>query len=83
VLWVFSTVLLQMSVPDRLRGRVFSAELALLMIISAASSYVCGYALDHWGASPFLLTRVLGAVFLLPAFGWLLIERKQFAPGRD
>jgi len=38
VLWVFSTVLLQMSVPDRFRGRVFSAELALLMIISAASS---------------------------------------------
>ena len=78
VLWVFSTVLLQMSVPDRFRGRVFSAELALLMIISAASSYVCGYALDNWGASPFLLTRVLGVVFVLPAVGWLLIERRHF-----
>ena len=78
VLWVFSTVLLQMAVPDRFRGRVFSAELGLLMIISAASSYVCGYALDNWGASPFLLTRVLGVLFVLPALGWLLIERKQF-----
>lgn len=78
VLWVFSTVLLQMSVPDRFRGRVFSAELALLMIISAGSSYVCAYAMDAWGASPFLLTRVLGTVFVLPAVGWLLIERRQF-----
>jgi MFS family permease len=78
VLWVFSTVLLQISVPDRFRGRVFSAELALLMIISAASSYVCAYAMDAWGASPFLLTRVLGVVFVLPALAWLIIERKQF-----
>ena len=78
VLWVFSTVLLQISVPDRFRGRVFSAELALLMIISAVSSYVCAYAMDAWGASPFLLTRVLGMVFVLPAVAWLLIERKQF-----
>lgn len=78
VLWVFSTVLLQMSVPDRFRGRVFSAELALLMIISAASSYACAYAMDTWGASPFLLTRVLGVVFVLPAVGWLLIERRHF-----
>ena len=64
VLWVFSTVLLQMSVPDRFRGRVFSAELALLMIVNAASSYVCGRALDVWDLSPFLLTRVLGVLFL-------------------
>jgi MFS family permease len=78
VLWVFSTVLLQMSVPDRFRGRVFSAELALLMIISAASSYACAYAMDAWGMSPFALTRLLGVVFILPAVGWLLIERQQF-----
>ena len=75
VLWVFSTVLLQLSVPDRFRGRVFSAELGLLMIISAASSYVCGRALDVWGVSPFVLARVLGVLFLLPAAGWLAIER--------
>jgi MFS family permease len=78
VLWVFSTVLLQLSVPDRFRGRVFSAELALLMIISAASSYACAYAMDTWRLSPFLLTRVLGMMFVLPAAGWLLIERRQF-----
>jgi len=78
VLWVFSTVLLQLSVPDRFRGRVFSAELALLMIVSALSSFVCGYALDTWGLSPFLLARVLGVLFVLPTLGWLIIERRQF-----
>jgi hypothetical protein len=39
---------------------------------------MCGYALDQWSVSPFLLTRVLGVVFVLPAVGWLLIERRQF-----
>jgi MFS family permease len=79
VLWVFSTVLLQLSVPDRFRGRVFSAELALLMSVSALSSFVCGYALDTWGLSPFLLTRVLGVLFVLPTLGWLIIERRHFS----
>jgi len=79
VLWVFSTVLLQLSVPDRFRGRVFSAELALLMTVSALSSFACGYALDTWGLSPFLLTRVLGVLFVLPTLGWLIIERRQFS----
>ena len=39
VLWVFSTVLLQMEVPDRFRGRVFAAELALVTLTSSISSY--------------------------------------------
>jgi hypothetical protein len=34
--------------------------------------------MDAWGLSPFVLTRVLGVVFVLPAVGWLLIERKHF-----
>lgn len=34
--WVLSTVLLQSLVPDRLRGRVFAAELLLLAVVEAA-----------------------------------------------
>lgn len=75
VLWVFSTVLLQMAVPDRFRGRVFSVELALGMVVSAASTYACAIALDHYRVSPFVLTRVLGVLFVLPAIGWILAER--------
>ena len=35
ILWVFSTVLLQMEVPDRFRGRVFATELALVTLMSS------------------------------------------------
>lgn len=75
VLWVFSTVLLQMTVPDGFRGRVFATELALLMVVAALSSLVCGYALDTWALSPFLLIKVVGGLFVLPTLGWLAIER--------
>jgi predicted MFS family arabinose efflux permease len=75
VLWVFSTVLLQMSVPDRFRGRVFAVELALGMVVSAASTFACAVALDRYGVSPFMLTRILGVLFVLPAAWWVLAER--------
>ena len=37
ILWVFSTVLLQKSVEDQFRGRVFAAEMALVTLTMAAS----------------------------------------------
>ena len=42
ILWVFSTVLLQMEVPDRFRGRVFAAELAMVTLMSSLSSFWTG-----------------------------------------
>ena len=44
ILWVFSTVLLQMEVPDRFRGRVFAAELALVTLMSSAVELLDRYA---------------------------------------
>ena len=72
ILWVFSTVLLQMEVPDAFRGRVFAAELALVTLTSSASSYVTGHALDG-GASPRSVSLWLGALFFIPGILWLLI----------
>src|SRR2546423_2637417 len=63
ILWVFSTVLLQMEVPDRFRGRVFAAELALVTLTSSLSSFGTGYALDRIGWSPRALAFTLGAMF--------------------
>ena len=51
ILWVFSTVLLQRSVVDSFRGRVFAAELALLTLTMAASNYLTGEMLDSVTAS--------------------------------
>jgi MFS family permease len=72
ILWVFSTVLLQMEVPDAFRGRVFAAELALVTLTSSASSYLTGHALDA-GASPRSVSLWLGALFFIPGVLWMLI----------
>jgi MFS family permease len=72
VLWVFSTVLLQMEVPDALRGRVFAAELALFTLTSSMSSYFTGLYLDR-GVSPRTVSLVLGALFFFPGAVWMLI----------
>jgi hypothetical protein len=73
VLWVFSTVLLQMEVPDRFRGRVFAAELAFVTLVTSLSSYWTAYALDHEGWTPRSLAFILGALFCIPGASWLLI----------
>jgi hypothetical protein len=72
ILWVFSTVLLQMEVPDEFRGRVFAAELALVTLTSSISSYWTGHALDG-GSSPRFVSFVLGMLFFVPGALWLLI----------
>ncbi|MGE0448508.1 MAG: MFS transporter [Vicinamibacterales bacterium] len=72
MLWVFSTVLLQMEVPDAYRGRVFAAELALVTLTSSISSYVTGFALDVLGWSPRALSSVIGVGFAVPGVLWLI-----------
>jgi len=74
VLWVFSTVLLQLEVPDRFRGRVFAVELALTTLASSLSSYWTGYELDRGGWSPRMMSFALGALFCVPGILWLIVE---------
>jgi MFS family permease len=75
VLWVFSTVLLQKTVEDRFRGRVFAAELALLTLTMAASNYATGELLDRMHLSPRLVTIGIGLFFILPGLAWFLTQR--------
>src|SRR5262249_46129882 len=88
ILWVFSTVLLQMEVPDRFRGRVFAVELALVTLTSSISSYWTGWELDQRSWSPRLLAVVLGTLFVVLGVVWLLSlsrwqarEEAAVAPG--
>ncbi|HJZ46228.1 MAG TPA: MFS transporter [Roseiflexaceae bacterium] len=78
--WVFSTSLLQMKVPNRLQGRVFAVEGALLTLTSALSSYCTGVAADA-GWTPRALGLLLSAVFVLP--GLVLGLALWPAPERD
>ncbi len=76
ILWVFSTVLLQLEVPDRFRGRVFAAELALVTLLSSASSYWTGHQLDRAGWSPRRLAFALGLMFCGPGVLWLIVQAR-------
>jgi len=62
--WVFSTSLLQMNVPNRLQGRIFAVEGALLTLATALSSYSTGMAADA-GWPPRALGLLLSSVFVL------------------
>jgi len=75
ILWVFSTVMLQRSVEDSFRGRVFAAELALLTLTMAASNYVTGELLDRFQISPRIVTVGIGIFFLIPGITWFLTQR--------
>jgi predicted MFS family arabinose efflux permease len=75
ILWVFSTVLLQSSVEDNFRGRVFAAELALLTLTMAASNYAVGELLDRFNFSPRAVTVGIGILFLLPGLLWFTTAR--------
>lgn len=84
ILWVFSTVLLQRSVEDQFRGRVFAAELALLTLTMAASNYLVGELIDRFGFSPRVVTVGVGILFLLPGLAWFVTQkwwdRKEVIP---
>jgi hypothetical protein len=75
ILWVFSTVMLQRSVADNFRGRVFAAELALVTLTMAASNYAAGEFIDRFGISPRWVTAGVGTIFLVPGIVWFLTRR--------
>src|SRR5215204_6198488 len=75
ILWVFSTVILQRSVEDNFRGRVFAAEMALFTLTMAASNYITGELLDRFQISPRIVTVGMGAFFLLPGLAWFMTQR--------
>jgi MFS family permease len=75
ILWVFSTVLLQRSVEDTFRGRVFATELALLTLTMAVSNYVTGELLVRFGLRPRVVAIGLGAFFVLPGIVWFVTQR--------
>jgi len=47
--WVFSTQLIFQMIPDRVRGRVFSTEFAILTLMNAAAATLGGWGMDDPG----------------------------------
>ena len=73
--WTSSTTLLQQQTEDRFRGRVFSAETALMTLTLAASSFVAGRLMDT-GIDPRTVAIGTGIVALIPAALWLAASRR-------
>ena len=78
ILWVASNVLLQMSVPDTFRGRVFAAELVALSVVQSTFTFATAVALDRFHASPRLLAIVIGLCLCGPAVWWWRTTRGSF-----
>jgi hypothetical protein len=59
---------------------VFAAELAMVTLVTSASSYWTAYEMDRAGRSPRALSFALGALFGIPALLWTAIEWRWQEP---
>jgi hypothetical protein len=69
-IWVSATTILQMNTEDRFRGRVFSADLSVVTLMMAITTFAAGRILDS-GISVRELAVGVGLTVMLPAAGWL------------
>lgn len=80
--WTYSTVILQMVVPDRLRGRLLAMDLACLTATAALGSVAWGAAIDAFGVRGVVL--FVSGLCLLATLGWAAalpwMERREVEP---
>jgi predicted MFS family arabinose efflux permease len=69
ITWAGSSVLLQKTVPDKFRGRVFAIDLGLSTLTSSLSTLVWSLALQ-FGASPVAMALLAVGVFFLFGLFW-------------
>lgn len=71
--WVLSSYGLQRLVPDRIRGRIFAFDFALITLSLAASSLITSALADGIGPRPAVM--IAGGIALLWAGVWWLLTR--------
>jgi MFS family permease len=74
IAWVFSTTMLQRYTDDKFRGRVFSAEFALLMSALTVVTFIGGALVDQ-GLSVRTLAFAVGVLALVPGVLWVFAQR--------
>ncbi len=67
--WAISSVLLQLTTPDRLRGRVFAADYGFSTLTTSISTLIFGLALQA-GTLPMTLALVGGVIFCFYGVIW-------------
>lgn len=71
-IWVFSSVLLQVLLPDKVRGRVFAFEFAFLTLTQSVSIFAAGYAQDNLVWPLDQITLAFGSLGVIVFLFWML-----------
>jgi predicted MFS family arabinose efflux permease len=75
VVWAIAGLLLQITTPDRLRGRVLSVNAGLNTLGSGISTLLFGFALQA-GSSPMTLAIIGAAIFAVYGIFWGLVTSR-------
>lgn len=78
--WVFSTQILLQSVPNQVRGRVFSTEFALFTLANAIGAAAGGWAIDNLSIGISGIIWRLAFLALVPGLLWglsLVIQNRE------
>lgn len=68
--WTYSDVLLQMSVPDHLLGRVFAFDFAVFTLAVSVSLWLTGFITDKFDLGPRTIVLILATGSLVPLGIW-------------
>jgi MFS family permease len=75
ITWVGSTILLQLNTEDKFRGRVFSAEFGIAVIVMSLASSSAGVFIDH-GWTPQQVAGLTASLLLIPVLFWATVLSK-------
>ena len=78
--WTYSEVLLQISVPDHLLGRVFAFDFAVFTLAVSISLWLTGFITDEFQLAPRIIVLILSAGSLVPLAVWSAALRLQSRP---
>lgn len=76
--WVYSSALLQMTVPDKFLGRVFAFDFAMMTLAASVSTLWVGWAKDSLAMNPQQIGFMLVAVPAVMAVGWAVFMALHF-----
>lgn len=78
ICWTLSSTMLQLLVPDHLRGRIFALDFGLNTVVGAVSTFSVGVALEQW--EPRMVASILAMLYIVFALAWaggILVSRSR------
>ena len=75
--WVYSSSLLQMTVPGKFLGRVFAFDFAAMTLSASLSTVWVGWAKDNLALSPQQIALILAGIPIVMAVAWVVFLALQ------